>query len=135
MQFVLISLINTIGMHRLVPIKDSLQNFELQVQQGLECITDLLKNDEDMVGLLLTEQENNKRLHGKSSTIDIHRHVSAELMLEEYCRQLNHLVQDIQYLIRRIDSQQFLVTISLDTFRNRLIRTNLYMSVAAVALG
>ena len=123
------------GMHRLVPIKDSLQNFELQVQQGVECLTDLLKNDEDMVGLLLTEQANNKRIHGKSSKIDIHRHVSVELLLEEYYRQLHHLLQEIQYLIRRVDSQQFLVTISLDTFRNRLIRTNLYMSVVAVALG
>jgi hypothetical protein len=33
--------------HQLVPLKDSLQSFELQVTQWLHCLTDLLNDDED----------------------------------------------------------------------------------------
>lgn len=44
------------GVHLLVPLKDSLQAFEIQVRQSVDCLASLLNNDETMLDLLLTEQ-------------------------------------------------------------------------------
>eukprot|EP00804_Cyclotella_cryptica_P014730 CCRYP_019946-RE/>CCRYP_019946-RE protein AED:0.38 eAED:0.38 QI:0/0.87/0.88/1/1/0.88/9/926/308 len=44
------------GLYKLVPVKDSLQRFEMNVKGAIRCITDLLESDEDMNNLLLTEQ-------------------------------------------------------------------------------
>ena len=44
------------GVHLLVPLKDSLQSFEIQVKQSVECLATLLNNDDAMLDLLLTEQ-------------------------------------------------------------------------------
>jgi hypothetical protein len=118
--------------HRMVPLKDSLENFEMQVSQALGCLTDLLSNDEDMVGLLLTEQAVAKQ---KGQSIDISRHDSVELLLEDYTRQLTTLMQQIQYLKGRVQSHNELISLSLDGYRNRIIRMNLSMSVIGVALA
>ena len=39
------------GVQHLMPLKDSLQEFEMVVDQCLDCLTTLLKNDEVRVGL------------------------------------------------------------------------------------
>ena len=44
------------GVHQLVPLKDSLQSFEIQVRQSVDCLASLLNNDETMLDMLLTEQ-------------------------------------------------------------------------------
>ena len=44
------------GVHQLVPLKDSLQSFEIQVRQSVDCLASLLNDDETMLELLLTEQ-------------------------------------------------------------------------------
>lgn len=44
------------GVHMLVPLKDSLQSFEIQVKQSVDCLAGLLNNDDTMLDLLLTEQ-------------------------------------------------------------------------------
>ncbi len=47
----LLTNINRVSLHRLVPLKDSLQRFEMNVKGALRCLTDLLSNDQDMVVL------------------------------------------------------------------------------------
>lgn len=47
---------DTAGVHQLVPIKDSLQSFEIQVKQSVDTLASLLNNDDMMLDLLLTEQ-------------------------------------------------------------------------------
>lgn len=44
------------GVHQLVPLKDSLQSFEIQVRQSVDCLAGLLNDDETMLDMLLTEQ-------------------------------------------------------------------------------
>uniref|UniRef100_A0A7S4QR36 Magnesium transporter n=1 Tax=Ditylum brightwellii TaxID=49249 RepID=A0A7S4QR36_9STRA len=120
------------GVHRLVPIKDSLQEFEMTVKQGLDCLKHLLDNDEDMLGLLLTE---GAAARSKGQNLQLKKHESVELLLEEYARQFNGILQEIHYLLQRVQSKQELVALSLDGYRNRMIRMNLYMSIAAVGLA
>ena len=120
------------GVQKLVPIKDSLQEFDLNVKQALECITHLLDNDEDMLGLLLTEREK-----ARQTGEDIHHrlHESVELLLEEYARQLSNILHEIHYLLRRVQSKQELVALSLDAYRNRMIRMNVYISILTLGLA
>jgi len=120
------------SVQRLVPLKDSLQNFEMQVSQSLNCLTTLLNDDEDMLHLLLTAQAAAAK-EGKN--LDVELHETVELIFEEYSRQLNNLLQEINYLLRRVESKQDLLKMSLDTYRNQMLRVNVYLSVGAVGLA
>jgi magnesium transporter len=120
------------GVHRLVPVKDSLQDFELLVKSALTCLTDLLGDDEDMLGLLLTEKMKAKE---RGRTIEHRRHESVELLLEEYARRLSNILQDTNFLLKKVQTKQELVSISLDAHRNRMLRMNLYLSMAGVSIA
>lgn len=118
------------SVHRLVPIKDSLQKFEMRVDSGLTCLTHLLQNDDDMLGLLLAE---NLKAEGRGEALEVRRHESVELLLEEYARQFENVRQEVGYLLRRVQSKQEMVAISLDAYRNKMIRVSL--TVAITGLG
>lgn len=120
------------GLHRLVPVKDSLQHFEMNVKGALRCITNLLSSDEDMVGLLLTEKAIAK---AENRTLPIELHGEVELLLEEYARQLNSTLLEIDYMLQRVQSKQDMVALSLDAYRNRMIRMNLYLTVGGISLA
>lgn len=114
------------GVHQLAPLKDALRSFELQVQQSLKCLTDLLNDDEEMLHLLLTEQEI-ARTSGVPVAFDRHQHV--ELLLGVYARQLNNILQEISYLLARLQSKQEFVALALAGYRNRLVRMNVNVSI------
>jgi len=120
------------GVHLLVPLKDSLQGFEMHVKQCLECLTGLLNNDEDMLALLITEQDSALQQGRK---VEHSRHSDVELLLEEYGRQLNNILFEINYMLQRLQSKQDFVTLALSSYRNRMIRMNLYMSITGLSLG
>ena len=120
------------GVHRLVPIKDSLQEFELNIRSALDGITGLLGDDDDMLGLLLSE---NLEAQNRNERIQRNRHESVELLLEEYARQLSNILQETEYLLKKVQSKQELVAISLDAYRNRMLRMNLYLGIASVGLA
>jgi magnesium transporter len=105
---------------------------EMNVKGAIRCITDLLENDEDMNNLLLTEQSIAKK---NNEVLDIESHASVELLLEEYARQLNSILLEIDYLLQRVQSKQDILALSMDAYRNRMIRMNLYLSIGGVSLG
>lgn len=120
------------GVHQLVPLKDSLQSFEIQVKQALDCLTELLNNDQDMLDLLLTEQADAART-GKP--VDFLRHEHVELLLGVYARQLSNTVMEISYLLQRLQSKQEFVALALSGYRNRMIRMNVHIGIAGLSLG
>lgn len=120
------------GVHLLPPLKDSLQSFEMQVVQSRDCLTELLGNDDDMLGLLVTEQHDAR---AKGMELLASRHEDVELLLEEYARQLNTTLFDIQFLLKRLQSKQEFVQLALSGYRNRLIRMNLYLGIAGLTFG
>jgi magnesium transporter len=63
------------------------------------------------------------------------RHKDVELLLEEYARQLSNILFEINFLLQRLQSKQEFVSIALASYRNRLIRMNLYLAVAGITLG
>jgi magnesium transporter len=115
-----------------VPLKDALQSFELQVKQSFACLTDLLQDDEEMLNLLLTEQAE-ARSSGTPVELDRHQHV--ELLVGVYARQFNNMLQEIHYLLGRLQSKQEFVALALASYRNRLIRMNVYIGIVAVSTG
>ena len=120
------------GVHQLVPIKDSLQSFEIHVKQSLECLTTLLNNDDDMLRLLLTEQ---RQAEARGEVVSPERHEDVELLLEEYARQLNNILFEINYLLQRLQSKQEFASLALAGYRNRLIRMNVYLALVGLGLG
>jgi magnesium transporter len=120
------------GVHQLVPIKDSLQSFEIHVKQSIDCLTTLLSNDQDMILLLLTEQA---KAEAKGEKLSHERHEDVELLLEEYARQLNNILFEINYLLQRLDSKREFVSLALAGYRNRLLRMHLYLGIVGVSLG
>ena len=120
------------GVHQLVPLKDSLQSFELQVKQSLECLTSLLNDDNLMLNLLLTEQAEARR---NDQEIDFARHEHVELMLSVYSRQIHNLLQEIQYLLGRLQSKQEFIALALAGYRNRLVRMNVNLGIVGVSTG
>jgi len=120
------------GVHQLVPIKDSLQSFEIHVKQSLECLTTLLNSDEDMLELLLSEQ---REAEARGQEVSPERHEDVELLFEEYARQLNNILFEIHYLLQRLQSKQEFASLALAGYRNRLIRMNLYLALVGLGLG
>lgn len=120
------------GVLQLVPLKDSLQNFELQVKQCLECLTSILNDDYLMLNLLLTEQV---EARAKGAEVDFQRHEHVELMLSVYSRQIQNQQQEIQYMLGRLQSKQEFVALALAGYRNRLVRMNINLGIVSVATG
>lgn len=120
------------GVHQLVPLKDSLQSFEIQVRQALECLTELLNKDDEMLALLLTEQAQAKQA-GHAVAFARHEHV--ELLLGVYARQIGNILMEIQFYLGRVQSKQEFVSLALAGYRNRMIRMNLHIGIAALSLA
>ena len=120
------------GVQHLVPLKDSLQEFEMVVSQCLDCLKGVLESDEDMLGLLLTE-----RAAAESKGVELENvmHEEVELLLEEYARQLSAIKRGIGCLLKRVQSKTDFLSISLDAYRNGLIQFDIYLSVVGLGLG
>jgi len=117
---------------RIAPLKDSLRSFELHVSQNLNALKELMNDDELMLGLLLTERAAAKK---RMEILDPSLHSAIENVLDNYIRQTNHLCQEINYLLMRVQSKVEFVELSIDTFRNNLITVNVYLSIGAVSLA
>ena len=120
------------GVAHLAPLKDALQNFELTVKQSVDCLTELLNDDDEMLNLLLTEQA-----HAKSTgtEVEFDRHQHVDLLLSVYARQLTNVLQEIHYLLGRLQSKQEFVALALAGYRNRLVRMNVNIGIVGVSTG
>lgn len=134
----------------MAPVSQSTSFLEMNVKGALNCVSkkqsnktwcyfssssppcypaDLLDNDEDMINLQLTAKQ---RAGENNETLPMESHQDVELLLEEYARQLNSILLEIDFLLQRVQSKQDLVALSLDAFRNRMIRMNLYLSIGKI---
>jgi hypothetical protein len=113
-----------IEFYKLVPINVALKNFELSLQEARQCIEVLLKSDQDMSDLLLTEKERMP----EGSSLPIERHDEVELLLENYHRQLLTIQNTISELTQEVHSTQKLLSINLDLTRNKLIRVDIQLA-------
>jgi magnesium transporter len=113
----------------LVPLRDSLSNFEMQIDEMLGVIKDLVFNEQDLLDLLLSEKSKSK------TALPIELHQPVELLFESYYRRLWVTKQEIVYLGKRVMSRQEMASIHLDVYRNKVIRLNLQLTVATLSTG
>ena len=71
------------------------------MQSLLNTLNNLLENDDDMVGLLLTEKWIAQK-EGKE--VDLNDHEVVELLLEDYSRQLHSVLGNITKLLGRVQT-------------------------------
>jgi len=120
------------GVHQLVPLKDALQSFEIQVKQSLECLEDLLNDDSEMLALLLTEQKAADEAGGE---VAFSRHEHVEILLGVYARQISNIQMEINYVLQRLQSKQEFVALALSGYRNRMISMNVHLAIAGLGIG
>ena len=97
-------------LQRLVPLRDSLQQFSVEINESREALLTLLDNEQDMLDLLLTKRES---AAANSATLELELHDEVELMLEYYVRVLNRTYNDVAYLQYKLNSKRELASIAL----------------------
>lgn len=115
---------------RLLQLKNALGSFERSSEELLSVIAGLLHSNEDMLELFLTEK---KRRHGALPPEEFHQ--DCELMLEAFHRELSQLRMEAQQLRKKISGTEDLLTITMDSQRNKMIRVQTQMAVCSVSLG
>ncbi|GKY94113.1 hypothetical protein MPSEU_000377600 [Mayamaea pseudoterrestris] len=120
------------GVHHLVPLKDCLQSCEIQVKTCLECLTQLLNDDEEMLSLLLTEQA---RALATGQPVDFSRHEHVELLIGVYARQISNIAMELNFLLGRLQSKQEFVALALAGYRNRMVRMNVHIGIAGLSMA
>eukprot|EP00615_Pteridomonas_danica_P008443 CAMPEP_0114370144 /NCGR_PEP_ID=MMETSP0101-20121206/32267_1 /TAXON_ID=38822 ORGANISM="Pteridomonas danica, Strain PT" /NCGR_SAMPLE_ID=MMETSP0101 /ASSEMBLY_ACC=CAM_ASM_000211 /LENGTH=388 /DNA_ID=CAMNT_0001521481 /DNA_START=461 /DNA_END=1627 /DNA_ORIENTATION=- len=139
------------GLHRLVPIKTGIGNFQMVIDEAVECLEHLLDNDEDLLGLLLSEKKlrldrgdttplegslHNQVLdRGDNTPLEGSLHNQVEVLVEAYHRRLVLIKHQIRFLMQRVGSTQEITSIRMDVSRNRIIRTSLHLTIASVSLA
>ena len=116
------------GLDRLLPIRDALQQFELEVKETQLCLTELLANDDDMAQLLISENS----LRG---SIDLSRHVVVEVLVESYAARLTHTMNNLIYQQQKVKTRQEVAEFSVQMQRNRILRMNLHCAMMGVSIG
>ena len=84
----------------------------------------MMSNDEDMVGLYLTNPKRN-----------VNDHEELELLLESYFADFEEIEAEIKTFKEMIEDTNQFISAHLDSVRNKMIRLSLFMEMGALALG
>ena len=114
----------------LLPMKDALSQFEIEATLIRNVLAETLKNNEDMVGMLLTER---RRREGRLPPVEMH--IPVELLLENYLSVFIDVAQTAYYLRKRVESSQSILELKLDAHRNRMMHLNLELSMMSIGLS
>mmetsp|Transcript_81584 Transcript_81584/g.162839 ORF Transcript_81584/g.162839 Transcript_81584/m.162839 type:complete len:407 (+) Transcript_81584:586-1806(+) len=128
------------GLHRLIPIKTGIGNFQMVLDEAVDCLESLLADDEELVALLLSEREARRRAKdwsggGQDKPLEPALHAEVEMMVEAYHRRLVLIKHQVTFLMQRVTSTQEVTSIRIDVARNRIIRTNLHLTMMSVSLA
>jgi len=115
---------NSIMLRRMLAVKKSLGDFENNVLNVTKIIQGLLNNDEDLVGLYLTNTQRK-----------VDEHAEVELLLEFYLADLEEILNQIKSIKDTIEDTNHFVGAHLDSLRNRMIRMSLFMEMGTLSLA
>jgi magnesium transporter len=107
---------------------DRLNSFDAEVLEVSAAINGILENDEDMVSMYLTNAYHNVKQ-------DVKDHQEVETMLEIFHQQVTEIDNRISQIKSRIKTTEDYVKTNFDVQRNRLIRTNLFVSLASLGVA
>lgn len=109
-------------------ISDRVEEFESNVQQVLKALTTVLSNDEDMAMMYLTNASVGIRQ-------PVSEHFEVETMLESFVEQLQELENGSVNMRNRIVNAEQYIRIIADSQRNKIIKTNLFVSLASLGVA
>ena len=112
-------------LRRLLAFRKSLGEFELHVNQVKNAVDDLLRNDEDMVALYLTDSQGR----------EMHQHHNVERLLEAYTQDLSEIISEIKSLKSTVDETNQFIDTHLSSVRNRMIQMGLFMDMGTLSLA
>ena len=110
--------------------KQRLSQFSARSQEVQRVIQEILEEDENMINMYLTEK----------STFPKHRrnlveHEEIEIISESYLQIIDHLTNRAELLDNAIDDTEDLVTIRLDTIRNKILFVELTLNILGLAFA
>jgi magnesium transporter len=110
--------------------KQRLSQFSARSQDVQRVLQEVLEEDENMINMYLTE----KKFFPKLTRNPI-EHDEIEILSESYLQVVDHLTNRAELLDNAIDDTEDLVTIRLDTIRNKILFVELTLNIIALAFG
>lgn len=108
--------------------RSGLATFEMVVAEVADCLERLVEEDEELHELLLDFKTDDAHLvHMMNDEI--------QFMLENYHRRFQLIGHQGTFLKEQVTSTQEVAAIRMDVARNRIIRTNLQLSMAGVSIA
>jgi hypothetical protein len=110
--------------------KQRLSQFSARSEDVQRVLQEVLEEDENMINMYLTE----KKFFPKPlrNSID---HDEIEILSESYLQVVDHLTNRAELLDNAIDDTEDLVTIRLDTIRNKILFVELTLNIIALAFA
>eukprot|EP00252_Welwitschia_mirabilis_P003102 TRINITY_DN13180_c0_g1_i1.p1 TRINITY_DN13180_c0_g1~~TRINITY_DN13180_c0_g1_i1.p1 ORF type:complete len:297 (-),score=73.34 TRINITY_DN13180_c0_g1_i1:399-1205(-) len=126
------------GLQRLLPLKRILTEVEHDIRDTHEAFEQVLESDDALVGLCLENKEHLTSLSGlkfqPNSDDERMRRAAANIILT-FQRQVDDAGGVVEELRKGIDSAQEVWELTLDTTRNKIIRMNLFISMAGLSFN
>jgi Mg2+ and Co2+ transporter CorA len=110
--------------------KQRLSQFSARSQDVQRVLQEVLEEDENMINMYLTE----KKHHPKQFRNPV-EHDEIEILSESYLQVVDHLTNRAELLDNAIDDTEDLVTIRLDTIRNRILFVELTLNIITLAFA
>jgi len=121
----------------LLPIKHDLKKLEIVAKNICESIDNLLKSDENMMEMCLTNKQlsqtdSNKDTH---SEIEDYDHNEIEDLLETYYFEIDKILDKLLIMENKIDETDDTVSMMLDISRNRIMTCDLWINFLTMTLA
>jgi hypothetical protein len=118
--------------YKLSPLIELLNSFEIEIRECRERLHELLKNDEELAQVLLTERQ---RAAENGVHFDTTKHESIELLLENYALHMSQVINDVIHLENKVQNQKDVSDLTMKIKRNRLLWLNANLAATSVCLG
>eukprot|EP00052_Salpingoeca_macrocollata_P027706 m.264352 g.264352 ORF g.264352 m.264352 type:complete len:499 (-) comp22772_c1_seq8:243-1739(-) len=116
------------ALERLLPLKTSLNSFEVLVFETSGALRDILDDDEIMTNMRLTL----KKKQGQLSRDD---HTQTELLLESYFHTVDEIHNETKQLSANIKGTEEILAMTADYTRNRIMSLNLFAAAGAFIIS
>lgn len=126
---------------QLLPLKNKVDELEAKCTEVASAIAEVLKNDEDMAAMRLSEIAALRKLDKDftSSSLDdgdpYNLHVEVELLFEDYLLQMDEVLHSLRSIQSSITNTEEVVEIELDLLRNRIMRYEMLIELAGLVVG
>lgn len=118
-------------MAQLLPLKNKVDELEAKCSDVAGAIADVLKNDEDMAAMRLSELDDGPVPDGDPNNL----HVEVELLFEDYLLQMDEVLHSLRSVQSSVRNTEEVVEIELDLLRNRIMTYEMLLELSGLVVG